>query len=328
MFAIAALLAYALYPAVRLLQRFLARPVAIITVYLIALGILSILCYMLIRTAIDQLASLIHYVQTLPGTNSQNPLMPFLNALSQFGISQEQIYSAVQGLVNQLQGLVSRVVPLLSSIFSIFISVLLVATLSIYILFDGPRVINWLSHHTPRQQRRIIIFLIDTMKRVVGGYIRGQFLLASVLSTITGIVMALIGVPYPVFLGVLAFVLSFIPVIGAFITGAVCILLALAQGWVTALLALAFLLFLQILEGQVLSPRILGPAVGLHPIVALLALITGDRLFGITGALFASMGAGILQALLIAAWKTWRDSHPEEFQEERRGEQDMQSAQV
>ncbi|GHO46467.1 AI-2E family transporter [Ktedonospora formicarum] len=308
--AIAGLVSYAIYPAVKLFQRALPRPIAVVSVYLLAMVTLGVFFFFLGRAAVSQLTSLIHYLQ---GVLNDGSLQYYQDVLNQFGISQEQIQDATKGLVSQLQGLTSRVVPLLSSLFNVVINTLVVATLSIYILLDGPRAVKWLREKTPAGQRGNINFLLDTLKRVGGGYIRGQLLLSTILSTITGIFMAIIGVPYAVFLGVTAFILSFIPVVGAFITGALCIILALTQGWITALLALGFLLFLQVLESQILGPRIVGPAVGLHPIVSLLALIAGGELFGATGALFASVTAGIIQALLIAAWTTWRERHPEEF---------------
>lgn len=313
--AIAGLLAYAIYPAVKLFQRVLPRPVAVITVYLLAMIVLGVFFFFLGRAAMSQLVSLTHHLQNMLEDGS---LKHYQDILGQFGISQEQIQDATSGLITQLQGLTSKVLPLLSSLFNVVINTLVVATLSIYILLDGPRAVAWLRGRTPKGQRSNINFVLDTLKRVGGGYIRGQLLLSTILSTITGIFMGIIGVPYAVFLGVIAFILSFIPVIGAFITGALCVLLALTQGWVTALLALGFLLFLQVLEGQVLGPRIVGPAVGLHPIVSLLALIAGGELFGVAGSLFASVAAGIIQALLVAAWTTWREQHPEEFPEETR----------
>jgi predicted PurR-regulated permease PerM len=64
----------------------------------------------------------------------------------------------------------------------------------------------------------------------------------------------------------------------------------------------------------VVGPRIVGKAIGLHPVVSLAALIAGAELFGIGGALFASPVAGFLQAMLIAIWVEWRATHPKEFQ--------------
>jgi predicted PurR-regulated permease PerM len=185
-------------------------------------------------------------------------------------------------------------------------------------------VTTWLRQNTPRAQREQINASLDTLQRVIGGYIRGQLLLATAISLLTGLGMALLGVPYAVFLAVLAFLLEFVPIVGAVLTGVVCVAVALTQGWVTALLVLGFVVFLQALEGQILAPRILGGSVGLHPIVALLALLAGSELFGITGALFASPVAGVLQALLVGLWSQWRERHPEQFQHEEKSKETLQ----
>ena len=68
-----------------------------------------------------------------------------------------------------------------------------------------------------------------------------------------------------------------------------------------------------VIESELVGPRLVGDAVGLHPIVSLVALIAGTELFGIWGTLFASPIAGILQALLIALWTEWRETHPQYF---------------
>src|SRR5712691_10133075 len=125
--------------------------------------------------------------------------------------------------------------------------------------------------------------------------------------------MQVIGVPFAILLGVLAFVLEFIPVLGTLTSGAICVLIALTQGWVIAVLVLAYFVVVHIIEGDVVGPRIVGKAVGLHPAVSLIALIAGAELFGIWGAVLASPIAGVLQALLIAIWQNWRATHPEQF---------------
>ena len=120
---------------------------------------------------------------------------------------------------------------------------------------------------------------------------------------------------YAVLLGVLAFVFAFVPVLGTFVSGATCVLLALPRGWIWAVCVLGYFVLIHIFEGEVVGPRIVGKAIGLHPIVSLTALIAGAELFGIWGALFASPLAGILQAMLVAVWKEWRATHPEQFPE-------------
>jgi predicted PurR-regulated permease PerM len=122
-------------------------------------------------------------------------------------------------------------------------------------------------------------------------------------------------VPFALLLGVLAFVLEFIPILGTLVSGAICVLLALTKGWLIAVIVLVYFVVVHVLEGDVIGPRIVGKTIGLHPVVSLVALIAGSELFGIPGALLASPVAEVLRALLIALWVEWRQTHPKEFQE-------------
>lgn len=314
--AIGAVLAYTIYPMVKQLQRVLPRPLAITTIYLLVLGVLSILAYFVVVTVIDQMTSLIHYIQAVTNGDRTNQLQPILDTLQQFGISQEQLRSFGQQILGQLQGVVRNVIPVITNVFTIFLNTVLVAMLSIYFLLSGPHVINWLRTKTPSSQRGRIHFLLDTLAKVIGGYIRGNVLLATVISILTGIGIALVGVPYAFLLAVIAFVLEFIPIIGIYITSVAVVLLALTEGWVTGLLALGIVLLLQLLENNVLAPRIVGRAVGINPIINIFALIAGTNLFGIAGAFFAAPVAGIAQALIQVLWSDWRTHHPEQFPEE------------
>src|SRR5258708_24322708 len=185
--------------------------------------------------------------------------------------------------------------------------------LSIYLLIDGARLNRWLRTNLPLSQQTRVHFFLDTLERVIGGYIRGQLILSLLIGLLVGFGMALLHVPFAILLGVLAFVFAFVPVLGTFISGAACVLLALTQGWVWAVIVLVYFIFIHIFEGDLVGPRIVGKAVGLHPIVSLVALIAGSELFGIWGAIFASPIAGIVQALLIALWLEWRETHPDQF---------------
>jgi predicted PurR-regulated permease PerM len=125
--------------------------------------------------------------------------------------------------------------------------------------------------------------------------------------------MTVFRLPYALLLGVLAFTLEFIPVIGVFISGALCVLVALTQGWLLALIVLGYFIFVHIIEGDVVGPRVMGKAIGVHPAVSIFALIAGAELFGIWGALFASPLAGLTQAILTEIWRDWREAHSDLF---------------
>ncbi len=315
--AIAALLAFALAPAVKLLQRAIPRFLAILIVYLVVLAAFGFFVYLIINTSIVQVGLLSQEVRYLltPGNNAQQT--PLEALLRTFGISQEQITLARQQIVAQLGGFAGSVLPLLTSFFDFLLDIVIVAVVSIYLLIDGSRVNNWLRNNMPRQQRGRVDLLLETLERVVGGYIRGQLLLSTLIGLLVGIGMTLFHVPYAVLLGVLAFILEFIPVLGTLVSGAICVLIAFTQGWLIAVGVLIYFVVVHVIEGDVIGPRIVGKAVGLHPVVSLVALIAGAELFGILGALFASPVAGVLQAIIIAIWKEWRETHPDQFEEEK-----------
>lgn len=315
---IGALLAYTIYPLVKLLQRVMPRPLAIIVVYLLGLGLASLLLYYVIIAFVEQVNSLIHYIQALLNGDKANPLQPFLDALQQFGVTKAQLRNFGQQIINQLESLLDDIVLVIRNVFNIVFNTLLTAMLSIYFLLSGPRVVKWLRQKTPLNQRKRVHFLLDTFAKIAGGYIRGTLLLATIISTLTGVGIALIGVPYAFLLAVLAFILEFIPVIGIYITGTAVVLLALTQGWVTGFLALGIVLVLQLLENNVLAPRIVGQAVGISPIINIFALVAGTNLFGIAGAFLATPVAGLSHAFIQALWSNWKTQHPEQFPEEEK----------
>src|SRR5947209_10020698 len=221
--------------------------------------------------------------------------------------------SARDQLAARLEGFAGSVVPLLTGLVGAVLDVILVAVISIYLLAGGSRVSDWLRRNMPDQQQGRMRFLLDTLQRVVGGYIRGQVLLCGLVGVLVGVGMQVIGVPFALLLGVLAFVLEFVPVLGTLVSGTICVLLALTKGWVIAVIVLVYFVVVHVLEGDVVGPRIVGKTIGLNPVVSLAALIAGAELFGIAGALLASPVAGVLQALLIAIWLEWRETHPNEF---------------
>lgn len=311
MLAIAALFAFALAPLVKLLQRVMPRIVAILLVYLIVLSAISLLFYIAVRATLDQTHEMLKYIQALTEQHNGQPTR-LEQILISFGATHEQIMQGRQFLIARGEEFTRDAIPFLRSFFEFMLDTLIVAILSIYLLIDGDRVAHWLRQNTPQAARANLI--LDTLQKVVGGYIRGQFILALLIALLVGLGMGFIfRLPYAFLLGMIAFIMAFIPVLGTFISGAVCVLIALTHGWLTALFVLLYFIFVHVIEGEVVGPRIVGQSVGLHPIVSLFALVAGGELFGIWGTLFASPVAGVLQAIIIVLWQEWKTRHPEQF---------------
>lgn len=313
---VAVLLAFALTPAVKLLERWMPRIVSVIVVYFVVLSGLSLLLYEVVGATVGQLFALARNLQGLLLPQGQPQLAPIIQFFNRFGITTSQLEKLGRLLEQQAAGFTNGVLPLISGIADFILNVIIVAVLSIYLVFDGSRAVEWLRRNTPIMQRRHTHFFLDTLERVIGGYIRGQLIMSSTVGLLVGVGMAAFGVPYAVLLGVVAFILEFVPIIGTIISGILCVLIALSKGLLIAVLVLVYFIVVHVIEGDILSPRVVGKAVGVHPAVSLFALLAGAELFGIWGAVLGSPLAGLIQAVLVAVWQDWRASHPEQFPED------------
>lgn len=314
-FAVAALIAYAIAPAVDLLHRVMPRALAILAVYLVVLVLLGLLMYLVLNTAITQISSLARNIgNLLTPPNGVSPIETLLQAVH---LPQSLIQTLTAQIESQLAQIAATIaggaLPLVGSIAGAALNILLTIVISIYLLVDGSRAIRWLRKGTPLSQRGRVTTLLATMQHVVGGYVRGQILLCLIIGTIVGVGLAILRMPYAVLLGVLSFVTEFIPVLGTIFAGTIAVLLALTQGWLMAVLVLAYFVLVHIFEGYILAPRLIGKSVGLNGAVALLALTIGAELFGPWGAIFASPVAGLLQAFAAAFWTYYRRTHSDEF---------------
>ncbi|HEX6108942.1 MAG TPA: AI-2E family transporter, partial [Ktedonobacteraceae bacterium] len=238
-------------------------------------------------------------------------------ALQKIGISKEQFTVFGDQFLAQLHGVFLSALPFVGGIFSWIILVFTIATLSVYFLLDGARVITWLRMRTPLNYRDTIGFLLSTADRAAGGYFRGLLLLAIVAGVGAGVLLQIVGNPFSMLLGVLSFALFFIPIIGGFVSGVLCILFALPQGWETALIVGISIITLQVvILGLILEPRIFTRTVGIHPILVIFAIFAGLERFGILGVLLAIPITGLVQEILIAYWKRYQTRHPDQFSSE------------
>lgn len=177
--------------------------------------------------------------------------------------------------------------------------VLLTLFALIFFLLDGRRIWRFMAGLLPRRARPggygAGIHGWDSMVN----YVRVQLLVAFIDAVGIGAGAAIIGVPLALPLAVLVFLGSFVPLIGAFVTGFVAVLLALvANDWVNALIMLGIVLLVQQLESHILQPLIMGRAVSLHPLAVILAVTGGTLAAGIPGALFSVPLLAILNTVV------------------------------
>lgn len=306
MVVLAVVVAFAVTPVVNLLDRLLPRMAALALTYLIAfliiLGVVGVVVASVAGEAGNLAHSLPAYAQE---AKSSQPQIAAL--LAPLGVSAEQVDMTRIQLVGRLEEVGGRAASdalgFVRAFLSAILDAVLVLMLSVYFVANAPRLLTWVQAQTPPGQRRRARILTGIVNQVVGGYVRGTLTLALLVGTLVGGGMAVLHVRYALLLGVLAFFMAFVPILGTLVSGAVCVLVALFQGWILALVVLVYFVVVHIIEGDVVGPRIMGQAIGIHPAVALVALLTGTELFGLWGALFGAPLAGLIQSVVVAAWR-------------------------
>lgn len=155
-------------------------------------------------------------------------------------------------------------------------------------LYDGDRIWAWLVRTFPRASRSRADGAGRQAWRTLTSYVRGTTLVALFDGALITILLFILGVPLALPLGVLVFFGAYVPLVGALVTGALAVLVALvANGPVTALIVLLGIIAIQQIEGNVLQPLVLGRMVRVHPLAVVLAITIGGLTAGIIGAIVA-----------------------------------------
>ncbi|MCW2839592.1 MAG: family transporter [Aeromicrobium sp.] len=207
-------------------------------------------------------------------------------------LSEGQITAAISALQDRLQSsasaISSGVFSTITTATSIIINIVLVLMLTFFFVKDGHKFLPWLNTLGGQRAGDHLTEVLGRVWNTLGGFIRTQSLVALIDAVLIGSGLAILGSPLAVPLGVLTFFAAYIPIIGAFVSGALAVLVTLVTNDPKdALIALIIVVAVQQLEGNVLSPILQGKSLNLHPAVVLLSVTAGGSLFGVTGAFLA-----------------------------------------
>jgi predicted PurR-regulated permease PerM len=221
-------------------------------------------------------------VQQIQAWLSEGPLHLTADQIDKY------IQEATAALQNNTSSILSGALTFGSTAGHFAAGLILALFVLIFFLLEGDRIWSFLVRLMPRKARRAADGAGRRGWASMVSYARVQMFVAFVDAVGIGAGAAIIGVPLALPLSVLVFIGSFIPIVGALVTGAIAVLLALvANGPVNALIMLGIVLLVQQLESHVLQPLIMGRAVALHPVAVILAVAAGSYLAGIPGALFS-----------------------------------------
>lgn len=181
---------------------------------------------------------------------------------------------------------------------TIVLGIITVFVLTAYLLADTPRMNRFLYQFVPPGREPELGHWLQSLRNVVGGYIRGQVITSVVISVFTFVVLVAAGVPNAAAFAVLAGFVDIIPIVGAVIAVVMPTLAAFQESTTRAIIVLVLLLLYQQFEDRILTPRVYGQTLNLPPVIVLVAVLIGGQLFGIPGVLLALPAAAVARVVL------------------------------
>jgi predicted PurR-regulated permease PerM len=195
-----------------------------------------------------------------------------------------------------------------TSVISGIIIFLLGPIMAFYLLVDLPRLHRGMMALIPPGRREEIQGLMDQIGQAVGGFFRGQLLVALFVGVASSIGLWAIGLPFWLLVGMVAGVFNLVPLVGPFIGGGLAVIIALISGEpLTAVWAALVLLVVQQIDNHLISPNVMGRTVQLHPVVVMLALLVGASFAGLFGMLVIVPLVAVVKIVFLFVWSKYVD---------------------
>lgn len=280
----------ALSPVVDRCSSKMPRLVAVLLVYLLILLVVGGAFYLIIPSLVEQLTKL---AQDLPH---------FLNQVSPFYESVKSALTAssetLNNLSGQLQKFSTNVYQTTLGFISGVVAIFTILVLSFYLLMEKGGATKLIAGLLPLSQKERVADIFQKIGLKMGAWLRGQIALALIVGVLVLIGLSIIQVPFALALAVWAALTELIPYIGPILGAIPAIIIAFLINPLTGILTLIVYVLIQQLEANFLVPKIMQKAVGLSPVVIILALLVGGKLYGILGMIVAVPAAAAFQVFL------------------------------
>ncbi|PIE06654.1 MAG: AI-2E family transporter [Rhodobacterales bacterium] len=301
-FVIGGALAYFLDPiADRLEDWGMTRLGATILISLVGVLVFVLLVLLVVPSLVAQAAQLVNHAPKL-AEDAQTFLTERFPSLMDEDSTLRQSLSELGAWVQERGGeLVNALFSSAMGVFNVVMLVVIVPVVSFYMLYDWDRAVAAVDELLPRDHAPAIREIARQIDQTLASFVRGQLTVCMILGAFYAIALMLIGLNFGLVIGATAGLLTFIPYIGALVGGALSIGLAVFQfwgewWWIVAVAAVFF--FGQFIEGNILSPNLVGQSVGLHPVWLIFALSAFGSLFGFVGMLVAVPVAAVIGVLV------------------------------
>jgi predicted PurR-regulated permease PerM len=308
--ALALVVVYLLNPLVsRLHRRGVRRGLAVAVIYLAFIAVVGVGLSLLIPVISHQITG---FIDKLPSyvedaTSAINRFAARRHSSFRINLTTKEIQNYIVDNRSTIIGVLGGVRSFAFGLIHILITVVIGTVLSVYILLDLPKIQASIRQMLPEKRREEIIGLSEKIGGALGGFFRGQLLVALFVGIASAVGLTLVKIPFAAVVGMIAGVFNLVPLIGPFIGAIPAVILGLLSGDPKrALWGALVLLLVQQIDNHIISPNVMGRTVKLHPITVMLALLAAGSLFGLFGMLLIIPGIAAVKAVAQHVWSKRR----------------------
>ncbi|HFI0768774.1 TPA: AI-2E family transporter [Streptococcus suis] len=204
---------------------------------------------------------------------------------------------------------------LISTASQIIVAVLIMPFILFYLLRDGQYLNKHITQYLPTKWREPIGTVLSDVNGQLSNYVRGQVTVAIIVALMFSVMFSIIGLSYPITLGVMAGFLNLIPYLGSFLAMIPAVILGLIAGPIMLIKVLVVFMIEQTIEGRFVTPLIIGSSLSIHPITILFVLLTAGQMYGVLGVLLGIPIYASIKVLVKAAFE-WYKAHSSLYEDE------------
>lgn len=322
-------IAYCLDPIADKLEEWgLSRGASVAVIFIIGLIIFFVMVLAIVPTIVSQASALVAAAPEYISRLRDWLIERFPDLMVEDSAIRQQLGSIAASIESRGAQLLNTIVGSFSGVLNILLLFLVAPVVSVYLLIDWDRMVARVDELLPRDHAPVIRELATEMDRTLASFIRGQGTVCLILGVFYAVALMVAGLNFGVVIGAVAGLVTFIPYVGALVGGALAIGVAIFQTWtdsaaaasagvegVTVGIDLLYVAIIagifavgQVVEGNILTPNLVGSSVGLHPVWLLFALSVFGTLFGFVGMLVAVPLAAMIGVLVRFAIGQYTDS--------------------
>lgn len=299
-FLIALIISYVLNPLVSMIHRKgISRSLAVALIYLVFFGSLIIITINLFPKLITEFRELSNYLPEIISKfegwievirhDHSNPLPDSI---------QKGIDTGLDGIETNISNSFNNLTNFIGNTVNTIVTIVLIPFVAYYLLKDFQILEKTIITFMPKKNRKKIIRVAKDIDEALGNYVRGELIVCLIIGTLAYIGYLIIGLPYAIVLALIVGLTNIIPYLGPYIGALPALIVAMSISWKMALSVVVVNVIVQIFEGNVVSPQVVGRKLHIHPLFIIISLLVGGKIAGILGLILAVPVFAVLKVIV------------------------------